>query len=378
MHQPGRAAMPGCAVIGTGTIFEAYVRGIRADGAVRLLRVADRTADRARDAAERVSIPRWGDVADVAKDADIEIVVNITPPAEHAAVTEYCLQAGKHVYVEKPMASALKPAQACIAQAERRGLALGCAPDTFLGFTNQLARKIVDQGVIGEVFAATSFVRSSGALGWHPDPTFLYQAGGGPVLDFGPYHVTSLVNLLGPVSSVMADPTIPRSKLPVTSPGRRVDSVEVNIPTHVSGSLRMHSGAVVTAMYSFEVAETDLPHIEIYGTEGTLRLPEPRRYDRDAFLRLTGEKEWHSAAAQMGLAPPNPERKSPGLGVQDLALHLVGGEHRARGELGLHVLEVLEAMQDTHTAGVTQTIRSSITRPAPVEAADDMAEVRRR
>lgn len=378
MQRPGQAATPGCAVIGTGTIFEAYVRGIRADSAVSLLRVADRTADRARDAAERVSIPRWGGVAEVANDPDIEIVVNITPPAEHAAVTKYCLQNGKHVYVEKPVASALGPAQACIAQADTRGLVLGCAPDTFLGFTNQLARKVVDHGVIGEVFAATSFVRSSGALGWHPDPTFLYQAGGGPVLDFGPYHITSLVNLLGPVCSVMADPTIPRSTLSVTSPGRRVDSVEVKVPTHVSGSLRMRSGAVVTAMYSFEVAETDLPHIEIYGTEGTLRLPDPRRYDRDAFLRLAGDQEWRSAAAQMGLTPPAPERKSPGLGVRDLALHLAGGEQRARGELGLHVLEVLEAMQDTHTAGVAQAIRSSVSRPAPVEAADDMAAVRPR
>ena len=355
-------------ILGTGSIFNAYARGLGFYEHLPIVRVADLDQDRARDAAEKWNIPAWGDGDALIADPDVDIVVNITPPGAHAALTDAALRAGKHVYVEKPLAATPALARENLAVAKETGKVLGGAPDTFLGTAGQTARAAVDSGLIGRPFAATSFVRSSRVETWHPDPSFLFQDGGGPVLDWGPYHIAALVNLLGPVSHVVGATGRARDELLVTAPTRRVDRIDVEVDTHASALLQFASGAVVTAMYSFDVWDTTLPHLEIYGTEGTLQVPDPNTFDEPVRIRRRTDDDWSELTPVIPRTTPDPPKPFRALGVVDLAAHLGGDAHRASGEFAYHVLDVLAAMQDRGiTDGVT-AIASTTERPAPVRA----------
>lgn len=350
-------------ILGSGNIFSRYVTGMARYPELEIVRVGDIDVDRAKRAAGEHGIPGWGDADDLYADDSIDIVVNLTPPVHHASTIMRALDAGKHVYVEKPLATTVADAKTVLAAAAASGRVLGSAPDTFLGSASQTARKALDDGLIGEPIGASAFVRHSKAETWHPDPRFLFQAGGGPVLDMGPYYLAILVNLLGPVRSVAAAARIGAKVRTVTAPDRAVDSIDVEVPTHASAVLVFDSGVIGTTLMSFDVWDSDLPAIEIYGTEGTLTLPNPNHFDGDVRVRRHGEADWSVLPPVVELfgAVGTKEQARRGLGVRDLADAIEGGPHRANAGFAFHVLEALSAIDGT---GQVIHVESTCDRPA--------------
>ncbi|MEU0841636.1 Gfo/Idh/MocA family oxidoreductase [Streptomyces sp. NPDC005962] len=354
-------------VLGAGNIFGRYVEGLRGFPELEVVRVADVDTARAREAAAEYSIPAWGDGDELLGDESIDIVVNITPPRFHAKTIITALEAGKHVYVEKPLAATVEEAREVLDAAASSTALLGSAPDTFLGSAVQTARHAIDTGRIGEVVGATAFVRSSRAETWHPDPRAFYGPGGGPVLDMGPYYLAALVNCLGPVAQVSAATRVGAPSRTVTSPGRVVDEVTVEVPTHASATLTFASGALVTTLMSFDVWDTELPRIELYGTEGTLALPNPNFFDGDVRLKRHGDLEWQVLTPVTDLfgAVGTPEQHRRGLGVRDLAGAIEGGAHRANARFAFHVLDVLAGFETSQREKRFVTPGSSCERPEP-------------
>ncbi|MFC9977587.1 Gfo/Idh/MocA family protein [Spirillospora sp. NPDC127200] len=353
-------------IVGCGNILPKYVRGMARFPDLDVVACADADPGRAVRAAGEFGLTA-ATVEELTARDDIGIIVNITPPNAHAAVSLAALEAGKDVYVEKPLASTAALGADVLAAADRYGRMLGAAPDTFLGSAAQTARAALDRGDIGEPVGATAFVTHSRAELWHPDPTFLFRPGGGPVLDMGPYYLTALVACLGPVSTVYGASRIGAPVRTVTAPERRVDTVEVTAPTHAAATLTFANGVLGTVLMSFDIWHRTLPHIEVYGTEGVLSLADPNGYDGPVAVRR------HRDADPVTLppvvpplaAPGGPDQLLRGVGVADLAAARHGGPHRATARLARHVLEVLEAVQDS--GGRAVPIASTCTRPAPLD-----------
>lgn len=196
------------------------------------------------------------------------------------------------MYVEKPLAANVPDGQAMVQAARSAGLLLGSAPDTFLGSAGQTARAAVDSGLIGEPIGATAFVTHSKADTWHPDPTFLFKPGGGPILDLGPYYLTALVNCLGPIARVAGFTRVGAPTRTVTAPGRRVETITVETTTHAGALLLFHSGVIGTALFSFDVWNHHLPFLELYGDKGTLTLSDPNQFDGPVLLRGNYDEDW--------------------------------------------------------------------------------------
>ncbi|NUP75460.1 MAG: Gfo/Idh/MocA family oxidoreductase, partial [Sinomonas sp.] len=216
--------------MGAGNISGRYVQGLRRRfPQLEVRRIADVDLGRAEALASRFAVPFHGAVDDLLADDGVDVVVNLTPPVLHAQTVIEALSAGKHVYVEKPLATSLDDGRQMMETARRHGVLLGSAPDTFLGSAGQTARHAIDSGIIGEPIAASAFVRSSRAEAWHPDPRFLFLPGGGPVMDMGPYYISALVNCLGPIARVSADSRIGARTRPMTAEGRVADFLEVTV-----------------------------------------------------------------------------------------------------------------------------------------------------
>jgi len=354
-------------ILGSGNIFGRYVTGLARYPELRIVRVGDIDVARAKQAAVEHDIPAWGDAAELYADDTVDILVNLTPPVHHARTVVTALEAGKHVYVEKPLATTVEEGRTVLEAAARSGRVLGSAPDTFLGSASQTLRKAIDSGAIGTPIGASAFISHSKAETWHPNPAFLFQEGGGPVMDMGPYYFAILVNALGAVRSVGASSRIGAPRRTVTSPGRTVDSVDVTVPTHAAAVLTFASGVIATSQMSFDVWDTDLPAMEIYGTEGTLSLPNPNHFDGDVRLRRHGEGDWTvlEPAVELFGAVGTREQARRGLGVRDLATAVEGGPHRANASFAFHVLEALCAVEDSSRSGRTVRLESTCERPEP-------------
>ncbi|MCF2526047.1 Gfo/Idh/MocA family protein [Yinghuangia soli] len=380
MSTPAEPTVPAICIgiVGCGNIFERYVRGIARFPGLRIVHVADVDPERAKLGAEtaQAAAPagttvRHGSLADLLADPAAVIVVNITPPTVHAHVTEAALRAGKHVYVEKPITTDLGIARAQLELAAASGLTVGGAPDTFLGSAGQTARQVVDAGTIGDPVGATAFVTHSRAETWHPDPTFLFKPGGGPVLDLGPYYVTQLVNCLGPVAEVYGTARVGAPVRAVTAPGRLVDSIDVEVETHANAVLTFASGVLASMVLSFDIWDHNLPYLEIYGTRGTLSIPDPNAYDGDVKVRLHGAEDWTVVPPVLpvqGPADSFEHQMLRGPGVADLAAALHGAPHRATGGLALHVLEVLDAIGTSGKARTPAAMTTTCARPAAAAA----------
>ena len=328
----------GIGIIGCGNISSAYLTAARNFPVLDIRAVADLDLAAAQRRGEEFAVPA-ATIAELLADPAIEIVVNLTIPNAHVAVSHDILKAGKHSYSEKPLGVAFAEAAGLAEEAERRGLRLGCAPDTFLGGSHQTAREVLDGGRLGTPIGGTAFFMCPGHERWHPNPDFYYKIGGGPVLDMAPYYVTDLVNLLGPVARVAAMAPKPRPLRTITSEPRSGETIEVEVPTHVSGSLEFQSGAVVAITMSFDVpGHRHLP-LEIYGTEGSLIVPDPNWFGGEVVVSPQGRRVAGRAGGAAVDGGPTSLHRARGHGGGDPAGPAApgfggAGAARARGDGG--------------------------------------------
>ncbi|HPD17057.1 MAG TPA: Gfo/Idh/MocA family oxidoreductase [Planctomycetota bacterium] len=344
-------------IIGCGNISGNYLHWARQLGVFDVAALADQVPERAQAKAAEHGL-RACSVADLLADPEIEIVVNLTVPRAHAAVNLAALKAGKHAYCEKPFAVTREEGRKVLAAAKKAGRLVGGAPDTFLGGGIQTCRKLIDDGAIGEPVGATAFMACRGHESWHPDPEFYYDLGGGPMLDMGPYYLTALVNLLGPVKRVSGSARISFPERLITSEPKNGTRIQVKTPTHIAGTLDFASGAIGTVVMSFDVVAHRLPIIEIYGAEGTLLVPDPNGFGGPVRIRRRGDADW----TEVRLTHSDQVGRS--MGVADMAQAIaLGRKPRASGELCYHVLDVMLAFEDASKSGQHVAIQSPCERP---------------
>jgi predicted dehydrogenase len=352
-------------IIGCGTISDIYLTNLTTMFPnTEVAAVADMRPERASAQAAKYGV-KAATVEELLADPSIEIVVNLTIPLAHTEVSLAVLSAGKHVHTEKPLAITLRDGERILALARKRGLRVGAAPDTFLGAGIQTCRRLIDEGAIGAPVAAAAFMTCHGHESWHPDPAFYYASGGGPVFDMGPYYFTALISLLGPAQRVSGSVrrTFPRRM--VGSGPKRGETIEVEIPTHTAGTIDFECGAIASFIMSFDVWHAELPRIEIYGSEGSLSVPDPNTFGGPVRIRASTDTEWREVPLEM----PHAEN-SRGLGVSEMAEAISAGRpHRASGSLAMHALEIMHAVHDASGSGKAVTLRYPAPRPEAMEKA---------
>ncbi|MBA2667988.1 MAG: Gfo/Idh/MocA family oxidoreductase [Trueperaceae bacterium] len=348
-------------IIGCGTISGAYLRSLASFEGVEVIAVADLDLERAQAKAREHGVALAISPAALLAHEDVDLVVNLTVPVAHADITRAALHAGKAVYSEKPLAVTAADAQDLVALAVERGSALGCAPDTFLGVGLQTSVQALTDGVIGRPFAAVAHVVGRGPERWHHDPAFFYRPGAGPLFDMGPYYVTALVALLGPVASVMADATRMLSEREIESGPLAGTRFEVDVDTHVTALLRFAGGATATLLTSFDVAASALPRFEVFGDAGTLAVPDPNTFSGPVRVRGPEDEVWRDLPLGFGFAG-----NVRGLGAVEMVRAVRAGRPpRASGALAAHVLEVLEGAVDAAATGSRVTVSSRPPVPTP-------------
>lgn len=347
-------------IIGTGNISGIYLENGNRFDALQVVACADLDVERAKARGEEFGI-RGCSVEELLADPEIQMIINLTIPQAHASVCLRALEAGKHVYVEKPFAVTREEAQEVLALAEKKGLLVGSAPDTFLGGGIQTSIKLLEDGWIGTPIGATAFVVGGGHESWHPAPEFYYQTGGGPMFDMGPYYLTALVALLGPIARVTGSARISYPERTITSKPKYGQKVKVEVPTHIAGVIDFASGPIGTLLASFDVkGGSTLPRIEIYGSAGTMIVPDPNNFGGNVRICRAGSHEW----AEIPLAYGYTEN-ARGIGAADMAKAIqTGRKHRANGELAYHVLEAMHGFHDASEQGVHYVMKSTCERPA--------------
>jgi predicted dehydrogenase len=358
-------------VVGCGVISGAYLETFPRLPGVQVTAVADLIAERATATAARWPGVRALDVDGLLASDDVDVVLNLTLPAGHADVALAAMAAGKHVYGEKPLAATVEESAGVLRAAAATGLRLGCAPDTVLGVGVQTARRCIDDGEIGAPVAATAFMTTPGHERWHHRPEFYYQPGGGPLLDMGPYYLTALVQLLGPVRRVLGASSRPRARRTVGSGPAAGTAFTVNTDTHVTGIIEHDSGALATIVMSFDVWAARLPRIEVYGTEGSISVPDPNGFDGLVERYRSGAGEWEPVPPSAGYRDA-----SRGYGVADMARALeTGRPHRASAEIAHHVLDTMSSLLEASTLGRSLDVASTCVRPdlVPPEVPPELA-----
>ena len=355
-------------VVGAGNISAQYSASLARLPQLRVTAVCDIDAERA-DLLAAAHGARVLPLAELVESADVDLVLVLTLPASHADVAHAAIAAGKHVYVEKPLATSVAQGRELLKAADAAGVRLGCAPDTVLGTGIQTARAAVDEGRIGTPHAATAFMTTPGHERWHPDPDFYYQPGGGPLLDMGPYYLTSLVHLLGPVVRVTGAAGRPHATRTIGSGPRAGESFDVAVDSTVAGILQHASGALSTLVMSFDVWAARLPRIEVHGTAGSLSVPDPNHFDGAVELHPASAQDWADLGSTAGY-----RGAGRGYGIADLALALEeGGAHRAGGELALHVLDVMEAVAQAADTRTWVDLTTTCARPQAVPGIVELA-----
>ena len=354
-------------IIGCGNISGIYCKRVKEFKILNLAACADLDQARAKAKATEFGIPRVPTPAELLADPSIDIVLNLTVPKAHFDVARRAVAAGKHVYNEKPLCVEFKEGKALMALAAKKRVLVGCAPDTFLGGGIQTCRKLIDDGIIGRPIGATAFMMCHGHESWHPSPEFYYEKGGGPMLDMGPYYVTALVNLLGPVARVCGSSKASFKTRTITSKPKCGKVVKVETPTHIQAVLDFKGGASAMIITSFDVWAAQLPRIEVYGEKGTLSVPDPNGFGGPVRLWTPATGEWKEVPLTHGFA-----ENYRGLGVADLAYAARDKRHnRASGSLALHVLEVMHAAINAGKTGSYTKIATKCVQPAPMMPGSD-------
>ncbi|WP_172328168.1 Gfo/Idh/MocA family protein [Mangrovicoccus sp. HB161399] len=352
----------GIGVIGCGVISDIYMKNCAVFPQIRLAAVADLNIEAAAAKGAEYGVPAVT-VAELLAREDVDIVLNLTIPKAHVEVGLMALEVGKHVYAEKPLAGSVADGRRLVEAAAARGLRLGSAPDTFLGGAHQTARALVDTGRIGRPTAGTATMMVAGHERWHPNPDFYYAGeGAGPLMDMGPYYVTAMVNLLGPVSRVTGMAAKGRDRRIIATGPRAGQEIPVATPTHVTGVMEFASGALVQIVTSFDVKAHRHTPLELYGTEGAMLIPDPNRFDGE--VMLYGE-DWQAQPMRHAHGDGNYR----GLGLADMAGAIAAGrDHRASGQLALHVLDVMESLLRSAASDRAETLSTTCDRPAPLPA----------
>ena len=348
----------GVGVVGAGVISDTYLENLTGFPDVEVRSVADLDPERAAAQAAKHGVPRSGTVAELLADPGIELVVNLTIPAAHVEVGLAALDAGKHVWTEKPLALDRQTGRKLLDRAAERGLRVASAPDTVLGAGLQTARRAAAR--IGEPLSALALFQTPGPESWHPAPEFLFQAGGGPLLDMGPYYLTTLVQLFGPVRRVTGAGGRARDRRVIGSGPRAGTEFAVTVPTTVTALIEFTGGGSAQLVLSFDSALRRTGFVEVAGTLGTAVLPDPNRFDGPTLLHLLGQAEPEEVA-------PQGHPATRGTGVLELARAIrAGTPERASGELAYHVLDALLAIEESLTRGQAVDVESTVEIPAPL------------
>ncbi|GAE36369.1 Gfo/Idh/MocA family protein [Halalkalibacter akibai] len=349
-------------IIGCGNISSIYLKNCQEFGHIHLVGCADLDIERAKAQAETYNVNAYS-VEDILADPTIDLIINLTIPKAHATVCIQALEAGKHVYTEKPLAVTREEGQQILTVAREKGLLVGSAPDTFLGGGIQTAIELIEKGEIGTPIGATAFMIYRGHEHWHPDPAFYYDVGGGPMFDMGPYYLTALISMLGPIDRISGAARISYPERTITSEPKAGEKITVQTPTHISGVMEFTSGAIGTIVTSFDAfGGSSLPPIEIYGSEGTLLVPDPNTFGGPVQIRKRDEKHFVEIPLTHGY-----DDNSRGIGVADMALAIKEGRiHRANGELAYHALEAMHAFHDAGASGTYYKMESTCAKPQPL------------
>lgn len=343
----------GVGVIGAGVISTQYLQNLTTFPDLEVRFIADIDEDRARSQAEKFGVPGWGSVDQLLADDGIEIVVNLTIPKVHVDVALQALAAGKHVWSEKPFALDRESGRHLLETAQNAGLRVATAPDTFLGAGIQSARRFIESGGIGAPLTALTLLQSPGPESWHPNPDFLFQEGAGPLFDVGPYYITTLVQLFGPVSRVTAVASKAKPFRVIGSGPRAGEQFEVTVPTHVSALYEFESGQTAQSVFSFD-SKLKRTQFEVAGVEATVVVPDPNTFEGDLLV--------HDGGDDIRSVPSTGTTTSRGTGVAELAQAIRAGRpERASGENAFHVLDVMVSTIESAEKGEPVRVQSTTT-----------------
>jgi len=370
-------------LIGCGNISDTYIQNSQKWSVMEIVACADLLKERAEEKAKQYNIAKACSVKEIIEDPDIDVVLNLTTPQSHAEICLAALNAGKHAYTEKPLAINLDDGKELVDVAKSKNLFIGSAPDTFLGGRLQTARKLIDDGWIGEPIAATAFCAFHGHEVWHPDPEFLYQEGAGPMFDMGVYYMTALISLLGPVDRVVGNAKKYFNERTITSQPKYGEKIKVGVDTHIAGVMEFKNNAAATIMMSFDVWDPCLPRIEIYGREGTIYMNDddpyggPNIFGGKVLVRRGKDSDWLGFPSQI----PRREKLSPfddipllygynensrGVGLADMIYAIkYGRKNRASGEMAYHVLETMYSFIESSNSGKYYNLKSTCSKPEP-------------
>ncbi|MCL2880299.1 MAG: Gfo/Idh/MocA family oxidoreductase [Treponema sp.] len=363
-------------IVGIGKISGIYLANLSGmfGKRIKLSGVTDLIPARSEKAAKEYNLKLFDSADDMVHSPDIDIILNLTQPQNHYEVAMAALNAGKHVYNEKPLSVKREEGSRLVKAAADKKVRIGGAPDTFLGPGAQTCRKLIDDGWIGKPVAANAFMLSHGVEDWHPDPEFYYKPGGGPMFDMGPYYLTALINLLGPVARISGSAQKGQAERLITSEPLNGTKITVDVPTHVAGVLDFCSGVVGVIITSFDIWSNSMPFIEIYGTEGTLQVPDPNYFRGEVRLRRFRDENWSSVPLILGEPDKVADRDNwhrlnnlRGAGITDMAEAIEQGRpHRACGEMTYHVLDVMQGIHDASASGRYYDVPSTCRRPEPM------------
>ena len=354
-------------VIGCGMVCDSYLQTLQRFDHVAFVACADMEPERARRVAAEYGFDRACGVPELVRAADVDLVLNLTIPATHAEINLAALDGGKHVYSEKPLGITLQEAQAVLQRAEDGGLRVGCAPDTFLAGGHQHCRQLIEQGAVGRLVAAFGAVAGHGPDAYHANPHFFYEKGAGPLLDQGVYVITALLPLFGRVKTVSARAQVGITDRTVRTEPSFGEKIDVQTPTHLVCALEFEAGGLANLMISWEIWASKLPLMEVYGTEGTIRLPHWNHYEAefDLYRQEPEGGAWQAITTER----PYAAGSWRGLGVADMAAALLSGRpHCASGERANHVLEIMAGLVHSADTAAPVPITTPYTKPAPLPA----------
>lgn len=357
-------------ILGCGAISSEYLKGMMEvySDVVEVVACSDVIIEKAKERASGYNVPKVYSPEELMNDPEIDIIANLTVPAVHEDLTIACLQHGKHVYTEKPLATTRFGAKRILDTANSLGLRVGCAPDTFMNAPSQTAKKAIEDGWIGEPIGVTAICPMRGNEFWRSDPDFFYKKGGGPMLDNAPYWLNIMVSLMGTIKSVAAKARITFPERTIKVHPRRGEKIQVEVPTFVSGVFEFETGAIGTFINSFDIWKSKTPFIEIYGEKGSLVFPDsPGLYNGEVLISRLGDPQWHSYPILNEYG-----KFTRGIGIADMVRGiLTDTPHRASMELAYHVTDVMLSFEESAEEGITKMISSKCNKPEGLWTTED-------